>query len=593
MTSPGAATRPVFTPAPPRWVLAPPPDPGRVRALSTALRLPEAVCAVLVGRGVDEPDAAKNHLRPLLEHLHPPELLRDAALASRRLLQAVKAGETVLVHGDYDVDGVSAAALYARWLRRLGGRVEAFVPHRLRDGYDFGPAGLAAARAADASVILTADCGTVAHEAVARATDAGIDVIVTDHHTPGEDLPRALAVVNPNRPDDAYPEGGLSGTGVAFKLCTLLARDAGVPFDELVPFLDLVALATVADLVPLAGENRVLVRFGLRALARTENPGLRALLDVTGLTGKPLGTGQVAFGLAPRLNAVGRMGDAGEALRLLLTGDADEARRLAGMLDDTNRVRQDEDRRTLDEALELLSRDYDPESHFGVVLASEGWHPGVIGIVASRVVERIHRPVVLVALDGDRGRGSARSIPGFHLHDAVRSCAAHLLRFGGHSQAAGMDLERGSLPAFRRAFQEVARERLSSRDLRPSLRIDLEAGLGSLDMTTCDMLRWLGPHGVANPRPVFLARGARVLGAPRVVGRGHLKLRLGDGEASLEAIGFGLAERHGAAVGDGSRIDAVFQLQANEYRGVRTVQARLLDLRATDATPGPDGATPS
>ncbi|HSR43583.1 MAG TPA: single-stranded-DNA-specific exonuclease RecJ, partial [Longimicrobiales bacterium] len=539
---------------------ASPPDPRRVRDLAAALGIPETVCAVLVVRGIHGPDPAKDHLRPLLDHLGPPDGLRDADRASARLLRAVAEGETVLVHGDYDVDGISATALYTRWLRRLGGRVEPFIPHRLRDGYDFGSAGLEAARSAGATVVLTADCGTVAHDAVERAGAAGLDVIVTDHHTPGDALPPALAVVNPNRADCDYPDGGLSGAGVAFKLCSQMALDAGVPFEELVPDLDLVALATVADLVPLQGENRVLVRYGLRALERTTKPGLRALLDLTGRTGKPVGTGQVAFGLAPRINAVGRMGHGLDALRLLLTDDADRARELAVLLDETNRVRQEEDRRTLDEALDLLARDYDPGSDFGVVLAAEGWHPGVIGIVASRIVERIHRPTVLVALDGERGRGSARSIPGFHLHDAVRSCARHLERFGGHRQAAGMDLRRDRVPAFREAFGRVARERLGEDDLRPRLRIDLETGLGGLDLRTCDVLEYLGPHGVGNPRPVFLVRNVRVVGSPRVVGSGHLKMRLGDGTTTLEAIGFGLAERHGPRVSEGSRVDAVFQL---------------------------------
>jgi single-stranded-DNA-specific exonuclease len=538
-----------------------------------------------VARGYGEEAAAKSHLRPLLEHLPDPRGLADVEAATDRLLRAVREDETIFVHGDYDVDGIAATALYTRWLRRLGGRVAPFVPHRLRDGYDLGASGVAAARKAGASVLLTADCGIVAHDAVEAANAAGIDVIVTDHHTPGAELPPALAVVNPNRPDCGYVTKGLAGAGVAFKLCQLLGESAGVAFDELVERLDLVALATVADLVPLRGENRVLVRFGLRALARSRLPGLRALLDVTGLSGGPVGAGRVGFALAPRINAAGRIGEAADALELLLTDDAEVARDRARELDEGNRRRQEEDRRTLEEALDQLRGSYDPARDRAVVLAGEGWHPGVIGIVASRVVERIHRPVVMVAVDGERARGSARSIPGFHLYRAVEACAEHLERFGGHRQAAGMDLTPSSVPAFREAFRRVADRELDDADLRPRIRIDLELppeSLSTLDLPACDLLAYLGPHGIGNPRPVFLVRGARVAGEPRVVGRGHLKLRLGDGTGSgLEAIGFGLAEDGDGrgTIPRGERVDAVFQLRANEYRGRRTPQARLLDVR--------------
>jgi single-stranded-DNA-specific exonuclease len=537
------------------------------------------MCAVLVTRGIQGAEEAKRFLRPLLSELHPPELLDDARVAADRLLAAIGAGETILVHGDYDVDGMAATALYTRWLRTLGGRVVPFVPHRIRDGYDFGAAGLQAAREAEASVILTADCGIVAHEWVGRARDEGFDVLVTDHHTPGDRLPPALAVVNPARLDGAYPEASLCGTGVAFKLCSLLAREAGRPLDELLPYLDLVALATVADLVPLQGENRVLVRYGLRALAETRNPGLKALLSLLGLQGEELNAGKIGFVVAPRLNAAGRVGETRDALRLLLTDDADEARTLADGLEACNRRRQDEDRRTLDEALDLLAETYDPDRDHGVVLAADGWHPGVIGIVASRVVERIHRPVVLVALDGDRGRGSARSIPGFDLYAAVSRCSEHLGRFGGHRQAAGMDLSRGALGAFRAAFEAEARRVLRREELRPRLRVDLEASPDVFDLRTCELLAYLGPHGIGNPRPVFLARGVPLAAPPRVVGKGHLKLRLGGGAGVVEAIGFSLADGREEELARAGAVDVAFQVQINEYRGVRTPQARLLDVR--------------
>jgi len=562
----------------PRWLRSPAPPPEVVSALADDLDLPETLCSLLAVRGITDPENAKRHLRPLLAHLDDPARLPDASAAVDRLAHALDEGETILVHGDYDVDGVCATALYTRVLRRLGGRVVPFVPHRIRDGYDLGAAGLRRAREAGATLLVTADCGTVAHEAVAQARATGIDVVVTDHHTPGATLPSAVAVVNPAR-CEAADDDAPCGAGVAFKVASLLARRRGMDDESLAWYLDLVAVATVADLVPLRGENRVLARYGLRVLRRTLNPGLRALLDVTGLAGSNVDAGKVGFVLAPRINAAGRVGDADEALRLLLTDDAGEARALAASLDEHNHRRRDEDRRTLDEALALLREGYDSERDYGVVLASEGWHPGVIGIVASRIVERIHRPTVLVALDGEGGRGSARSIPGFDLYEAVRACAPHLERFGGHRQAAGMDLRRSELDGFRACFREVCARRLEGEELlRPAVRIDLELPIERADLDLCTLLRHLGPHGIGNRRPVFHT-GAVTASGIRTVGKGHLKLTLRRGGHALEAIGFGLAGRLADSVREGQHVDAVYQLRPNEYRGRVSAQARLLDLR--------------
>ncbi|MDT8368935.1 MAG: DHHA1 domain-containing protein, partial [Longimicrobiales bacterium] len=345
-------------------------------------------------------------------------------------------------------------------------------------------------------------------------------------------------------------------------------------------------LATIADLVPLEGCNRPLVRFGLRALGRTGNVGLRALLEVCELIdpalpaseGPPIASGRVGFVLAPRINAAGRVGETADALQLLLTEDREEALRLARLLDDLNRARREEDRRTLDEALAQLEATYDPARDHGVVLAGEGWHPGVIGIVASRVVERIHRPTILIALDGERGRGSARSIPGFHLHDALVTLADRLGRFGGHAQAAGLEIERDRLRDLREGFNAVARARLEGRDLRPRTRIDLELDAASATLELADRAQWLGPHGIGNPRPVFLSRGVRVAEARELRG-GHLKVGVAVGRARLDGIGFGLAERVDTAKLAGSDVDLVFHLTVNEWKGRRSPQMTLLDIR--------------
>lgn len=559
------------------------PEPAVVDALAAGLRLPVPFCSVLAARGITDVEDAKRFLRPRLDQLHDPSTLADGVRAAQRIVRAIEVGERILVHGDYDVDGICATALYTRWLRALGAAVVPFTPHRLRDGYDFSDAGLLAARGAMAQLIVTADCGTLAHDTIRKARACGIDVIVTDHHTAGAELPEALAVVNPRRPDCPYPEKGLCGTGIAYKVCELVGAALGASPGALQEYLDLVALATIADLVPLVGENRVLVAFGLRRLAESTIPGVRALLAVSDVPPAEVNAGKVGFVLAPRINAAGRIGDSADALRLLLTDDGAEARTLAEALDRTNRARQEEDTRTLEEALDQLEEVYDPDTDVGVVLAAEGWHPGLIGIVASRVVERIHRPVVMIALDGEGGRGSARSIPGLHLFEALNECAAHLRRFGGHRQAAGMDLARAALPAFREAFDAAARARLSPDDLRPALRPDLELDLAAVDADLAHWLSYLGPHGVGNPGPLFLARGVS-LDRPKVVGADHLKVGLARGGRRLDAIGFGFAQRHPPETLSGGPHDVLFRLELNEWQGVSRPQAKLVDLRPAGTT---------
>lgn len=578
-----STARELYRAGPPRWELPEAVDPAEVRALADALRLPIPLARILVARGTGEPEAAKRFLRPLLDRLPQPGSLRDLTAAADRIYVAIEGGETILVHGDYDVDGVCAAALLTRWIRRLGGQVEAFAPHRLHHGYDLGEGGISRARDLGAALIVTVDCGIVAHDAVRAAGEAGIEVIVTDHHTPSDELPDALAVVNPNRVDDDSGCESLCGAGVAFQLCRELAGRRGHAIDALAPDLDLVALATIADLVPLREVNRTLVRYGLRAMARTEKVGLRALLEVCGVSGEPE-AGRVAFQVAPRINAVGRIGDAADALRLLLTDDPGEAERLALHLDETNAQRKEEDQRTLEAAFETLREEFDPDRDYGVVVAGDGWHPGVIGIVASRVVERIHRPVVLVALDGASGRGSGRSIPGFDLFGAIAANAEFLGRFGGHRQAAGMDVTADALDGFRAGFNASCRAELEGQELRPTLRADTELSPSEATLELAEMGRYLGPHGIGNSRPVLWARNVEVRSA-REVGRGHLRVELRDADGGCAGIGFGLAERIDPDTIVGERVDALYQLKVNEYRGARSPQMNLLDLRRADGTP--------
>ena len=568
----------VLPPLRPRWVLRAPPESEVVASLSEALSLPEPLCALLAVRGFGDPERTKSFLRPLIAGLHDPTQLTDAVRACARIADAIDRGETVLVHGDYDVDGISGTALLAGWIRKLGGRAETFVPHRLRDGYDLGASGVRRAAEVGARVLVTVDCGIRAHDWVVAATGAGVDVIVTDHHRPSATLPPAYAVVNPNRSDCVYPNKGLSGTGVAFKVCQLLGRQAGLPEDGLWPHLDLVALATVADQVPLEGENRILVRYGLKALGQTVRPGLRALMARAGLR-FPLDGMSVAYGLAPRINAAGRVGETEDALRLLMTADETEAEDLASGLDRLNRERRELDHKTLDQALEQLATTYAPERDRGLVLAGEGWHPGVIGIVASRIVERVFRPVVMVAVDGPKGRGSARTIPGFHLYDAVSECAGHLQRFGGHQQAAGMDIARDQIEAFREAFQAASARRLDGHSLTPVLDADVEIRLDEIPGDFFRYLRYVGPFGQGNPEPVLVSRGVYLAAPPRVVGRGHIKCRVVQDGTSLDVIGFGLGDHVTPDTFGTGPVDVAYTLSENTYRGTTTLQARALDIR--------------
>jgi single-stranded-DNA-specific exonuclease len=542
--------------------------------------LPAPVCELLVRRGLGDDATARAFLRPSFGALHPPDLLPDMTAALDRLERALDEGETLLVHGDYDADGLCSAALLARGLGELGARVEPFVPHRLRDGYDLGEGGLARAREVGAGLVLTADCGVSAVGAVEAAAGMGLDVVITDHHRPPPRLPAAVAVVDPARRDAHYPFPGLAGVGVAFKLLAGLYARRGVPAERLNRHLDLVALGTVADLVPLVDENRILVRAGLEALARTRKPGLRALASVAGVElGGRVRASDVGFRLGPRLNAAGRVAASETGLRLLLAEDPREAERLAEVLELCNRERRREDRRVRAEAEAQLAERYDPERDRSVLLWGEDWHPGVIGIVASRLVERVHRPVVLVSLKEEPGRGSGRSIPGFHLHRALEGCADLLERFGGHRMAAGLEVRRERLEELRRRLEEEASRTLEADDLRPELRLDLSLPLRAVHEELFRGLEYLAPFGTGNPRPVLHVRDVRIERAVAVGPQGdHLKAVLvSDDGGRLEAIGFGLGDRRTEAAS--SRVEVAFELSRNRFRGRDRLQARLLDFR--------------
>ena len=560
-----------------RWLLPTEPDPALVERLQEELHLPRAICRLLALRGYSVPDDAKTYLRPRLDQLHEPNCLTDLDRAVERITRALRESETILVHGDYDVDGMCSTTLLVRAIRALGGNVIPFIPRRLEDGYDLTDAGVRAAKANGAKLVITCDCGTSAHGPITTLQTSGIDVIVTDHHLPGGPLPPAYAVLNPNRPDCTSSDKGLAGVGVAFKLALSLTRSLGGNENIVYKMLDLVALATIADIAPLVGENRVFVRYGLRLLNEADRPGIRAMIRAAGLDRKNLTSGRVGFVLAPRLNAAGRLGSALRGVELLMAPNDQVANPIARELEELNARRQEIDRATLVEAREKVLA-MDLPSTYGIVLAEQGWHPGVIGIVASRIVEEFGRPTVLIALDGAEGKGSGRSISAFHLHHALAECKDLLARFGGHKMAAGVTIATDRVPEFAARFNAVAASQLTQEQLIPELHVDLEITLDQINDELETLLRHVEPCGIKNPSPVFVTRGVTVAAPPRVVGKDGLKLVLNDGQRELMALGWGMGPR-APELDAGVIIDVAFRLERDEWNGRSTLQARLADFR--------------
>ena len=557
-----------------------------MQALAAELRLPPLICRLLLVRGHATVEPAKEFLRPRLERLHSPHSLPDAAVAVERLVRAVRDAETVLIHGDYDVDGICATTLLTRSLRYFGARPVPFIPRRLQDGYDLSEAGVRAAREAGAGLVVTCDCGTSALKPIRALCDSGIDVIVTDHHLPGGPLPECLAVLNPKRAGSEYPDRDLAAVGVAFKLMLALAEKLGANANFVYNMLDLVALATIADVAPLRGENRIFARYGLRLMAETPHQGLRALMRASGVDGKTLTAGRIGFILAPRLNAAGRIGHAMQGVELLLSDSEPQSNRIARELEEMNRRRQDIDRATLEEARRRIDT-IDLDNTFGIVLAEQGWHPGVIGIVASRIVEETGRPAVLIALDGNEGKGSGRAPGPFDLHAGLSECKDLLIRFGGHKAAAGVTIDASRVAEFAQRFNDVARSKLSREDLQPELRIDAEISIDDVTDELEGVLRHFEPFGVGNPTPVFVSRGVRLSMAPRLVGTDGLKLRIATANGDRDALGWGMGDL-ALEIRPETVIDLAYRLERDTYQGVSRLQLRIADLRLS----GPASAEP-
>ncbi|HVA00783.1 MAG TPA: single-stranded-DNA-specific exonuclease RecJ [Terriglobia bacterium] len=565
-----------------RWQLASA-AADTVGELARELGISPLTCRLLAVRGITEPAAAEQFLHPRLAHLHDPFLMAGMEAAVARLRRAIAAQEKILIYGDYDVDGTTAVVVLLAALGSLGACVDVHIPHRLRDGYGMRLPVVERAAAEGYTVLVSVDTGIREHEVVARARELGIDCIITDHHLPKTSLPDACAILNPRRPDCSYPDKNLSGVGVAFKLAQALLG-AGMSEAVLRSYLKVVAIGTIADVVPLTGENRVIARFGLTGLRQPVQAGLSALLEVAGLNGRTPSAGDIAFRIAPRLNAAGRMEDARAVIELLRTSDPARAREIALGLEELNSERQRVEESILNEIEETLQSHPELSERYALVFAGEGWHRGVLGIVAQRVVERRYRPTLVIGVADGAGQGSGRSISNFHLLNALTAVQDVFERFGGHAAAAGFTLPSNLLGELDARFEAYARSVLSPEDLEPLLRVDAEVDLEQVDWPLYEELRKLEPFGMGNPTPVFVARNLHLALSPQIVGKKHLKLKVGKGSKLFNALGWNQGGRAGLPE-PGEFLDLAFTLDENFYQGIASLQLIIKDLR-----PNPDGS---
>jgi single-stranded-DNA-specific exonuclease len=554
-------------------------------ALAAALNVHPTIARLLCLRGFANAELADRFLNPSLDHLHDPFLLADMDRAVPRLERAVAQRERIAIHGDYDVDGITSTVILRRALEMLGGDVVHFLPERLRDGYGLQAAAIERLHADGVRLIVSVDCGIRAAEAARRARELGVDLIITDHHEPDGTLPDALAVINPKRADCSYPDKHLAGVGVALKLVQALCDRAGK--NKWLPaFVKIAAIGTLADVVPLVGENRVIASHGLASLSRGPHAiGLRSLLDASGLTGKTIDSYHVGFMLAPRVNAAGRMSTPDIAARLLLATDealGDEARALAQQLCDENIKRQQEEADLVAHAKKAIETDPAVGAHNVLVIGGAGWHRGVIGIAASKLVDTYHKPSIVLSIDGDIAHGSCRSIPDFDLLAALEHCSDLFIKFGGHKQAAGLTMEVGRLPEFRARINAYADHVIEPDQLRPRLRID---GPLSLRAITHDLVRGLdllGPFGLANPRPVFHASGVEIVEGPRTIKDRHLKMTFSQDGRRFRAIAWRAAERAEFLERNRAAVNLAFSLDRNEYQGETYLELSVADFKAMD-----------
>ncbi|MGA1863538.1 MAG: single-stranded-DNA-specific exonuclease RecJ [bacterium] len=577
-----------------RWKLKASSSKDKIEQLSKDTNLHPIVCQILLNRELENREDINAFLKPDLAQMHNPFLLKDMSVAVERVEDALKKGEEIVIYGDYDVDGITAAAILTEFLTNCGGRVRVRLPNRIKDGYGLTKKAVEKAHKEGARLIITVDCGISDHEAAGHAYKKGIDLIITDHHHSPETLPLALAIINPKQAECPYPYKHLAGVGVALKLIqalTLSRQGRQISFNQigfwpaiLNKYLDLVCLGTIADIMPLTGENRAIVKFGLEVLDQTERPGLIALREVSGIKEKKMTSGLVGFVLAPRINAAGRVHGPEEGLRLLLTKSPEEGEYLANFLNQQNLKRRQIEEKMLREAREKVDKELSMDDNMIIILSHKDWHPGVIGIVAQKLVEEFFRPAILISLDSGTGKGSARSIPHIHIYNLLMRCQNLLKDFGGHAGAAGLVIEEPMIPAFRHKANKLLKEIYIIEDLVPEMDVDAEMDPDSIDHTLINQLNTLEPFGCENPEPSLCLRGVYLAGPPRLLKDAHLKVHLKSGPFIHEAIGFNMRKiwEHIKSYPFDHIWDVIFYPQINNWRGKNQIQLMLKDIKPHD-----------
>ena len=549
--------------------------------LSNELEISPLAGRILAGRGIRTAAEARAYIRPTLDSLHDPFLMRDMGAAVDRLEKAIDGGERIMVYGDYDVDGTTAVALMYSFLRTQTDNLIYYIPDRYTEGYGISTKGIDTAKEKGCSLVIALDCGIKAVDKIAYANSLGVDVIVCDHHTPGDELPQAVAVLNMKRKDCPYPFKELSGCGVGFKLVQAYAQRRGIDKQEIYRLLPLLAMSIASDIVPVTGENRVLAFYGLRALNAQPSVGVKAIMQVAGIEGKTLTISDLVYKFGPRINAAGRIKSGAEAVRLLITDDAEAALQFANDIDSYNQDRRNFDSRTTDEALEMLATDpHNNEKHTTVVYSPE-WHKGVVGIAASRLTETYYRPTIVLTA-GENGiiSGSARSVSNFDIYTAIDSCRDLLTNFGGHMFAAGLSMYEKDLPEFKRRFEEYVAAHITPEQMSPTLEVEAEVELSDMDWKLYKILQCLEPFGPGNERPLFVCRNLINNRNTRAVSEGrHLHLDVTDRIAAIDGIAFGEGDK-AAYIQNGNSVDICFYLEDNTYRGRTTLQMNAQDIRA-------------
>lgn len=564
-----------------RWVYATPDNENITEQLQNELGVPEVIAHLLALRKVDSYNKAKQFFRGDLTHLHNPFLMADMQKAALRVAAAIRDGEHILVYGDYDVDGTTATSILYLFLKKFGVEVSYYVPHRFDEGYGLNAEAIKKAAAQHTDLLISVDCGITAIEEAEVARRLGIDLIICDHHNVGNQLPAAEAVLNPKRPDCNYPFDGLSGAGVTFKLIQAVTETLGLSKNLPFEFLDLVAISTASDIVPIVDENRILMREGLIRINREPRVGLKALFDIVGMQPGFIGTSNIVFSIGPRINAAGRMGDAEQAVQLLIAENPEEAKAQAHKLEAVNHERRKADKQATDEATTIISESYNLSTTNAIILYKESWHLGVVGIVASRLVDAYHRPAILLSNVDGMLKGSARSIEGFNIYNAISECSEWLEEFGGHAFAAGLSLKPEKLEPFRQHLNEVVANSLAKQEKTPQLKVDYSLDLCDINKRLWKLLSQFRPFGPKNLKPVFISENINVVGIPTIVGKGHLKMKLQQpGSGIFDSIGFNMHEYLPQVRNSGeNNMKIAFNLEENYWNGKKSLQLKLLDIQ--------------